>query len=125
MLTLSYGFKKPQDGDKGSIFWDALADDIQQLNDHTHNGVDSALLSSSAMTGLTQSVLAAGWVHQGGGTYRQLVNTPGGRDIDNYQLSFKDANGHQLVLTVEKVTDSSFYVYINDNTVDLTAMYGF
>jgi hypothetical protein len=31
--TLSYGFEKPATGDKGTVFWPALEDNIQQLHE--------------------------------------------------------------------------------------------
>lgn len=125
--TLSYGYKKPQDGDKGSTFWDDLEFDIQRTNDHTHNGSDSALLASGNVTTTTQNILAAGWVSQGSGYYRQLVTlpvSPTAMTFDNYFMVFRDTTTkNQMILAVEKVSSTTFYVYINDNTKDVTIYY--
>lgn len=125
MQILSYFFKKPETGDKGSVFWPALEEDIQQLNDHTHDGVNSALLSPFAITAITQSLLAANWVATSGGTYRQLVVMPGVATLDSHYVVFKDqtAATKQLFLETEKVGANTYYVYINDNSVDITAYY--
>lgn len=124
MQTLTYGFLKPQTGDRGSVYFPALEDDIQQLNDHTHNGVDSALLSSSAFTAITQSIASGSWVLVSGGTYQQTVTVPAGiTTLANWRVEFLDASGHQQYLTMERVTTTTFKVYINDNTVTLTAQY--
>lgn len=126
MLTLSFGFKKPQTGDKGggvNGFWAALEADIQQLNDHTHNGVDSSLLSATSINALTQSISSAGWVSSGSG-YRQLVTMPGTAVFDNFFPEFKDqATKQKLHLGVEKLSSNTYYVYCNDNTIDITAYY--
>lgn len=48
MITLSYGYEKPQNGDTGDVFFPALERDIQRLNDHTHDGVNSPFISAQA-----------------------------------------------------------------------------
>lgn len=124
MLTLSYGFKKPQTGDKGSVFFPALEDDIQQLNDHTHDGSDTPRLNTTSVAAVTDSILAAGWVAQGDGVYRQAVTLPGGLLFGEINFSFQHATlGHVYALGVEKITGSSYYVYCTDNTLSFTAIY--
>jgi len=62
-----------------------------------------------------------------GGTYRQLVSTPPNVALDDYGLCFRisggGSDGFEIHPTVEKVSSSSYYVYINDNTLDLTVLY--
>ena len=84
MITLSYGYLKPESGDKGNVFFPALEDDIQQLNDHTHDGITSAKLTSQSIIGVSDTILAAGWVLVSGGTYRQVVTTPPSVTFDDY-----------------------------------------
>lgn len=124
MQTLSYGYLKPQTGDTGAAWFPALEDNIQQLNDHNHNGINSAVLGTAAIASTTQSVLAASWVATSGGTYRQLVSMPTGLNYDQCFINFKlSATGHQVFPTVEKVSSSSFYVYTNDSSLAYTAVY--
>ena len=56
MLTLSHGYEKPETGDKGSVFFPALEDNIQKLNDHNHNGLNSELLTAAASAAVTQTI---------------------------------------------------------------------
>lgn len=61
--TLPYGLVKPVDGDRGSVWFPALAADIVQLDAHTHNGVDSAQLGNSGIlsnAAIARSKLASG-----------------------------------------------------------------
>lgn len=125
MLTLSYGFLKPQTGDKGSVWFPALEADIQQLNDHNHNGVNSAPIQSSSIVATTQALSSAGWVSVGGGLFRQLVMMPGAMQYDNFFINAKlTTSGAQYFPTIEKVTANTFYIYVNDNSLDVTVYYG-
>lgn len=125
MQTLSYGYLKPQTGDKGSIFFPALEFDIQQLNDHNHNGVNSAPVAGGSIQATTQDIFAADWVSVGGGTYRQLVTMPGALQYDNFIIGAKlTATMDQFYPVLEKVTNNTFYIYINDNSLDVTIYYG-
>lgn len=123
MLTLSKGFKKPQDGDKGSVFWDALEDDIQQLNDHTHNGANSSKLETSAVTAKIQEITAS-WGSISDGRYSKVVTLPSGYLFDEIMISFRDwTTGNHYSLQVDKVSSNSYRVYTNDNTLHLAAVY--
>lgn len=125
MITLTYGFKQPQTGDKGSVFFPALEDNIEALNDHTHNGTNSAKLTAAASVVVSQSILAASWVATSNGTYRQLVTIPGTLTaVSDVRVSFRDATTlDEYHLKVEKASATTYYVYINDNSIALTAVY--
>lgn len=127
MQTLTYGLQLPETGDKGSIFFPALEDNITQLDGHSHNGTDSAFIPSSSLLLTTQSILAANWVAYGSGigTYRQLVTMPGTLTFDLQVIHFRDAStgNYYQGLTLEKASANTYYVYINDSTVSLTAYY--
>ena len=125
MQILSYLFKKPQTGDKGSVFFPALEQNFQQLNDHTHNGTNSAKLPGSSVTSVTQAVSSAGWLATSGGTYRQIVTLPGTMLFDDHAIIFRNQASpkKQLFLDVEKISSNTYYAYTNDNTVSVTAYY--
>ena len=57
--TLSYGFIKPQSGDPMATWQSALESDVQQLNDHTHDGTNSALISAKSIS--TGTVTTTSW----------------------------------------------------------------
>ena len=123
MITLSYGYLKPQTGDKGSVFFPALEADIQQLNDHNHNGVNSAPISAGSIAPVTQALLAANWVASGSG-FRQLVLMPGTMQYDNFTVMAKlTATGLQYYPTIIKASINTYYIHINDASLDVTVYY--
>lgn len=124
MLTLTYGYKKPQSNDKGPVVFPAMEGNIQQLNDHDHDGANSKKLAGSSIDGSTQTILSANWVAIADGQYRQLVTVLAGYNFDTKTISFRTPTGDYLYPTVERVSAFSFYVYTNDNTISYTAVYG-
>lgn len=124
MLTLTYGYKKPQTNDRGNVFFTPLETNIQQLNDHFHNGVDSALIPVASLTKSSASILAVSWGATSGGRYRQEVTLPAGFTYANTTIRFVTAAGNMAYLTVELGSAANkYYVYVNDNTLALTALY--
>lgn len=128
MTTLAYGLKRPQAGDRatGTSGWmTAIEDNFTRIDAHDHDGVDSALLSMSSITKYSSAISSASWVLVGGGTYSQLITVPASiTDINTYFIKFINAaNGYQLHLSWERVSAATYTVYINDNTISLTAYY--
>jgi hypothetical protein len=124
--TLSFGYIKNQTGDKGSVFWPDLEFNIQRVNDHTHNGVNSAKLGNASIDPSTQQVLPAAWVAvvDQTGTWKQTVTVPAGVDLNKHYPRFKDvASGNLVFLTVKILTDATYEVEINDNTIELQVAY--
>jgi hypothetical protein len=122
--TLSFGYTKPQDGDKGQQLFDALEANWQQVNDHNHEGTNSAKLGSAALNHTSQALANSNWSSVGNGIFRQVVSTVGGLSYENYEVVFRNsANGDRLFLDTEKISTSQFYVYCNDSSVDLTVIY--
>lgn len=122
MLTLSYGFKKPQTGDIN--FFDELEGDIQQLNDHTHNGVDSSLLTPASLNAIAQTISSAGWATAVNGIYSQTVTMTSPYSYDNVIISFRITSDKSFIpLECVKVSSNSYTIYSNDNTLALTAYY--
>ena len=118
MTVLSYGYEKPANPDTGDIFFPAMERNIQRLNDHTHNGLNSAPLASR-----TVSLPSGSWVLApiGGGLYRQVLTFPGTFTYDTADLWFKLSTGELVYPTVERITSTTVYVYCNDNTKTYTA----
>lgn len=129
MDTLSYGYKRPANGDTGATFWDNLSFNITRYNGHSHNGVDSAQLTSIAITVVqdTTSLVAANWVLVSGGLYRTLVTVPASITYDGYGLEFQITNGtdsgYRVQLASLKVSNTTFYVYSNDATINVTILF--
>lgn len=124
MLTLSFGFKKPQTNDKGPIVFPALEANWQQVNDHDHDGANSKKLNAQSIQAATQTLLAANWVATSDGNYRQLVTVAAGFDYDEVQIGFRLPTGEYIVPTTERVSDTQFWAYTNDPTTNYVLIYG-
>lgn len=114
MQVLSKGWRLPETGDFGDVWFLALESNIQQSNSHNHDGVNSEKISSVNFVATVTTVLAASFVDQLNGYHRALVTIPSGVLLDNLVVSFKDpTTKDQIFLKVEKVTVTSFYIYTN------------
>ena len=114
MQILSKGWKQPETGDFGDVWFQALNDNITQSNSHTHNGVDSEKISSVSFVSTVSSVLAASFVAVSAGIFRSLVTIPSGALLDTMAVTIKDpTTKDQIFLKVEKVTPTTFYIYTN------------
>lgn len=125
MNTLTYGQKIPEQGDRGDELFDALEGNFTRLDGHKHDGIDSPLLTGAAFVGVPDSILSANWVAFGPvGHYRQLVTLPGGFLFNTVTISFRTSDGKYVNPTVERFSNTQYYIYSIDNTLDLTAVYG-
>lgn len=126
MITLSYGYLLPESGDKGSALWTALEGNIQQMNDHAHDGTDSAQIPGSNILSATTDIDHSDWAAYSGpiGHYRQLVTMAAGYVFDANNISIRTSDGKYVYPTIEKNDSTSFYIYSTDNTLDLVAVYG-
>lgn len=124
--TLTYGQKIPEQGDRGAPLFQDLEDNFTRLDGHSHDGIDSPLLTATAFVGVPQTILAAAWVTYGGpiGHYRQLVTMPGAFQFDTTRISFRTTAGAYIDPTVERVSSTTYYVYSTDNTVNFVGVYG-
>jgi hypothetical protein len=137
MLLLSKGYYKPQandpsEGAAGVGWFSSMEANMQRLNDHNHDGVNSQSLSTAAITRYTSTINPADWVSDGGGNYHFDVTVPAGisgavaplNDINSYSLSFINATtGERLLPTITRLTSTTFRVEQNDNTMTMTILY--
>lgn len=124
MQTLSNGYLLPDSGDRGNVFFPALEDNIQRVNDHTHNGSNSEKLTPESFVGLTDilSLVPANWVLQASGLYRAPVVMPGNKTFDTTTISLR-LNDKPVYGDIEKLTSNTFYVYVNDPSISVTVLY--
>lgn len=119
--TLTYGRKKPISGERGATVFTSLEDNITRDDAHSHNGTDSARLNPKDFS-KTHTTLASGsWVAVAGqtGTYRQLLTLPAGYTLLDVVPKFYISTGTIIYPSVEYVSATTAYVYINDNTIDV------
>jgi len=115
--TLTFGHKKPLDGEQGATVCDALEDNIDLDDSHTHDGsnsdnVDSATLGRSQVT-----VLTTGW-NPDGAMFKQTVTFP---------VAFSVGNGSEwgkasLRFFLDEATKDEVFpkiVRLSDTTFDL------
>jgi hypothetical protein len=82
-------------------------------------------LTAAALVGVVQNILSANWVATTPtGFYRQLVTIPAGFDFDLVYISFRLTTGEYINPTVERVSDTTYYVYTIDNTLDFVSVLG-
>lgn len=123
--TQTYGRIKPETGDRGSTFFPALETNIDKCEAHDHDGVTGKKIASKSLTSTTSTIQAADWsADQGGSTYFTDVTLPSGVTFENHVLGFIDASGCHIFPTVEKQSATVMRVTVNDNTLDLTVVYG-
>lgn len=114
MIILSKGYKKPQTGDFGDVWFPALEDNIDLQNSHKHDGVDGEKISALDLVASTATVLAASFADQGNGYHRATVTVPGGGLVDNYVIAVKDPTTKDpVLLKMEKFSSTQFYLYTN------------
>lgn len=123
MLTLSYGYKKPENTDRGPVVFPAMEQNIERLNDHNHDGTDSAPLDPRSLSAETVTLLAANWSLVGNGIYKQIVTMPALMDYDKVHTEFRLSDGSTFYPTTVRISASSFEVYINDNTQNVEIKY--
>lgn len=122
MQTLTYGLKRPDTGDTG--FFDEMEDNIDRLDAHNHDGVDSALLTASSLSSVTQAVSAASWANVSGGIYSQVVTMTSPLTFDETAISFRDGTTKEILyLRAVKASSNTFTVYSSDNTLTLSVVY--
>lgn len=114
MIVLSKGYKKPETGDFGDVWFPALEDNIDLSNSHNHDGINGEKVVSTSLTPATVSVLSASFTDQGDGYFRATVTVPNSGQVDNYAVTVKDpTTKDQISLKVAKLSATQLYLYTN------------
>ena len=107
--------KIPQTGDRGNSFCPALSTNMEVLDTHSHNGVNSEKIASSSITKPEIILASNAWVLDGA-DYKQTVTLPNGYDFDKTHIKFVissgDDQGSVIHPTVVKISSSTFSVYV-------------
>lgn len=120
MKTLTYGYLKPELDDTGDVFFPAMEQDIQQFNDHKHDGV-----TGSPNTPVSQTITSAGWAAVAGkvDTYSQLVTMPTNLFYDTSVINLRLSSGEPVYLSIVRTSTTTYTIFSNDNTLNLIAEY--
>lgn len=136
--TTAYGYRIPDTNDlsKGASGWmTSLAFNWARVSAHTHNGTDSPLLTINAFSPYTVEALSGDWAANPGGSgipagaYRQLVTAPAGiTEVNDYLVKFiistvGATRYQQVYLDWQRQSGTTFYLYCNDNTIDILCVF--
>ena len=127
MHTLTYGQQIPDAGDRGVPLFAALESNFTRTDAHSHNGIDSAALTAQSIVGIADTIPSGSWATYGGapiGHYRQLVTMHAGFLFDTTKIGFRTSGGAYIYPTVERVSNTTYYVYSTDNTINFIGVYG-
>ena len=122
-LTLSNGFKLPEDGDTGSSWFDDLEFNIQHVNDHDHDGVNSELLTAASITAQILNFASADWGAPTEGLYSQTKIIPSSLTYDNTMKEARDASGTVLNVDLIRASATTITVKTNDNSQDINVAF--
>lgn len=124
--TLSKGYKRPDTGDRGSVFFPDLENNINLVNAHKHDGTDGEKVAAKDLVKASDTVLAASWgADLGGSTYTQSISMSGAATFDDAIMKVVDsASGDIIYPTISKTGTNTYDITINDNTLTLVVTYG-
>ncbi|MFN3453438.1 MAG: hypothetical protein ACK41T_00660 [Pseudobdellovibrio sp.] len=122
----TYGYKRPANGDSGT-WWSDLQYNIDRTDSHKHDGIDSPKINATELLKHIQTI-NADWILISNGNYYQNVALPSNflfstGFVVKFYINSGPEEGAEVILTLEKVTDNSFKLYTNDNTLTLKAVY--
>jgi hypothetical protein len=125
--TLSKGYRQPENGDRS--WYGDLNFNIERLNDHQHDGVDSAQIQLRHIVKQSQVIADTDWGPDlGGATYSYSVTMPSGLAFTDAQLRFVEVTGTntgvEIHPTVIQTAAGAFDVLVNDNTMTVKVIYG-
>ena len=113
MQVLSFGYKLPETGDFGDVWFPALEDNITRVNSHTHDGSNSSRITSQGIAAVTQTVLS-GAFSLVGSKYEATVTATGVANIDEYAIHVKDPTTKDpIYLEVEKISTTQYKLFTN------------
>ncbi len=123
-------YQKPSPKDQGSDVYDTLEIYMERMANHTHSGSDSQQISlnfTKEFQDLTVGVDLT-WTDLGDSNYRATIAIPAVATYDGNLRQFlykPNAGGNykEFKPSVEKIDDNNFYVFANDNTIDLRIVY--
>lgn len=125
--TTTMGYKLPANGDRGSSYFPDLAANIALCDSHKHDGTDGVQIDPFSLNKTTSTIAAGSWAAVSGqaGTFRQLLTLPASYAWDAVEMKFTlSVLGHQIYPSIEKVSATTYYVYINDSSLALKVTYG-
>lgn len=129
MQIIAFNVRIPEDGDAGNVWSNALEHNWENVFvPHTHDGVNSELLTISSIVRPTTTLDSAAWEADADNRgYKQAVTAPAGTSLDKIAMRFRVKSG-SLIHTfihprVKPLSLTAFEVYVNDPTLELEILY--
>lgn len=127
--TTTNGYYKPSTGETG--WFDELNTNTDNLDAHDHTGAAgySERLTTASTIGVKQTITSAGWSSAGGGMYTKTITMPAGLDYspssyDVYSIEIRLSTGEKIYPKITRVDVNQYLLTINENGLDLIAIYG-
>lgn len=115
--------KIPETGDRGSVFCPALSENMETLDAHTHDGINSPHVKTSSLSKETVTIVAGDFASQTDGDYKYNLTLPIGMAFDTSMFKFIIASGadlgKEIFPTVNKTDDNKLDILIYTNTFNL------
>lgn len=113
MQTLANGLQVPDIDDTGDIVFPAMVANLVLLDP----------LLGSVLGVTTQDIDSGDWIARPNDLFRQLVTMPDGLTFDATIMQFRLEDGSPFFPTVTKQSENQYYIYINDSSVSVVAVY--
>lgn len=118
-------YELPVSPDQGNDVFSVLEDFMNRMAVHNHDGSNSKEISLNIDKDITVFLTGVDitWNVLGNGNYRALFTMPVSATFDGnirkfyYKIGASDYK--EFYPTVEKVSASTYYIYSNDNTIDV------
>ena len=112
MIILSNGYKLPETGDFGDVWFPSLEYNITRVNGHTHNGSDSEKIQGTSVVASVQTITSASF-SASGSEFVALITLAGGLvDVDTKHVVFRDpTTKEQIHIRYEKFSQTQINVY--------------
>lgn len=120
--TLSHGVYKPSTPDTGDVWFPAMANNMQILNDHNHDGSTAGFLAV-----ILQTILSSAWGTAVNGTFTQTITLPTINGVtmqyDSMQVEFRLSTGEIVYPSIARLSATTYSIATNDATQTYTAIY--
>lgn len=118
----------PSPADRGTTFCPAISSNFASLDTHSHNGLDSPLISAKSLAKGTINILSTSWIACGENEFSQIVTMPSGYLFDSsiirFIISSGDFVGCEVSLSPKKISTNSFEVYTSFPNLNLKVILG-
>lgn len=112
MIILSNGYKLPETGDFGDVWFPSLEDNIQRTNDHNHDGTNSNNIPATSLVAFVQTVAAGDFAPDGDRQSATISLAGGAGNIDQKTVVIRDAvSKNPIYLDIEKVSSTQIKLY--------------